>query len=407
MAFPKSPELSVSSAKTPINSLPRLPDRPLAKVSLRECFADLKDPRRAHTRRHHLWDIIAITICGVISGADSWVDVADYARCKQEFFESFLDLPGGIPSHDTIGRVFARIDPDAFQRSFQKWVSALVEATEGRVIAIDGKTLRHSFDTASGKKPLHLVSAWATANNLTLGQRAVDDKSNEITAIPDLLALLDLYGAVVTIDAMGCQKDIAERIDSAGGDYVLSLKDNQPTLKADVEATFFDALDNDFAGVVHHAFTTKEKGKTHGRFESRHYHVIAAPPELLERHSEWSGLKTLGMVISERQVAGQETTYETRYFVSSLPAKVKSFAHAVRSHWGIENGLHWVLDIAFREDESRVRKDNAPENLALLRRLAVSVLKRDTSLKVGIAAKRKCAGWDDEYLLRVLRNTLA
>jgi predicted transposase YbfD/YdcC len=391
-------------------ALPNSPTRPCktaANVSLKECFADLPDPRREHLRRHLLWDIIAMTICGVVSGADSWVDIEDYANCKRDFLESFLDLPNGIPSHDTLGRVFALIDPEAFGRSFQKWVAALVEATEGRIIAIDGKTLRHSFDGATGKKPLHLVSAWATANHLTLGQRAVDDKSNEITAIPELLQLLDLHGAVVTIDAMGCQKEIAAQIDASGGDYVLSLKENQPTLHAEVEALFAAALDNDFADCEHHAVTTRAKGKKHGRFEARHYHVLALSEEFRERHPQWHGLRTVALVISERQVAGQEATHEMRYFLSSLPAKAKSLARAIRGHWGIENGLHWVLDVAFREDDSRVRKDNAPENLALLRRLAVSVLKQDRTLKVGIAAKRKCAGWDDDYLLHVLRNALA
>jgi predicted transposase YbfD/YdcC len=380
-----------------------LPKSP--KVSLKDSFAGLQDPRREHARRHELWDIIALTICAVISGADSWVDVADYGRCKRDFLETFLELPGGIPSHDTIGRVFALLDPEAFQQAFQSWVAALVEATEGRIIAIDGKTARHSFDTASGKAALHLVSAWATANHLTLGQRAVSDKSNEITAIPELLRLLDLHGAVVTIDAMGCQKEIAQRIDQGGGDYVLSLKDNQPKLCAAVRQLFLDGMDSDYRGMEHHVHKTTDRG--HGRHEERHYHVVAAPKEFLDRHPEWAGLKTLGMVFSERQVGKQEPTFETRFFISSLAPKAKAFAQAVRSHWSIENGQHWVLDVSFREDDSRLRKDHGPENLALLRRLAVSLLKQEKTLKVGIAAKRKAAGWDDEYLLNVLRQALS
>lgn len=378
---------------------------PTSPVSLRQCFADLPDPRRDHNRLHNLWDIIALTICAVIAGADAWTEVEEYGQLKRDFLETFLELPAGIPSHDTIGRVFARLDPDAFQRCFRTWVAALVEATDGRIIAVDGKTLRRSADAAGGKGPLHLVSAWATANHLTLGQRAVSDKSNEITAIPELLRLLDLHGAVVTIDAMGCQKAIAEQIERAGGDYVLALKENQGHLYADVRQVFLDGLEDDFRGVVHHAHTTEDRG--HGRRETRRYHVVAAPPALLARHPEWAGLRTLGMVFSERRVGAQEPTCETRFFISSLPPRVKAFAHAVRSHWGIENALHWTLDVSFREDESRVRKDHGPENLALLRRLAVSLLKRDPTVKRGIATKRKRAGWDNDYLLHVLRTSLA
>ena len=378
---------------------------PVPPVSLRQCFADLPDPRREHNRLHNLWDIIALTICAVIAGADAWTEVEEYGRLKQDFLATFLELPAGIPSHDTIGRVFARLDPAAFQQSFQAWVAALVEATDGRVIAIDGKTLRHSFDTAGGKGPLHLISAWATANHLTLGQRAVADKSNEITAIPELLRLLDLHGAIVTIDAMGCQKDIAARIAAGGGRYVLSLKENHETLHADVQQLFRDGLESDFRGLSHHAHTTHDRG--HGRRETRRYHILPAPAALLERHPGWAGLKTVGMVFSERQVGDAEPTGETRFFISSLPPKVKTFARAVRSHWRVENSLHWVLDVSFREDDSRLRKDHGPENLALLRRLAVSLLKQDTTVKRGLATKRKRAGWDDDYLLHVLRTSLA
>ena len=377
---------------------------PANPVSLRQCFADLHDPRREHNRRHNLWDIIALTICAVVAGADAWTEVEEYGRLKQDFLATFLELPAGIPSHDTIGRVFSLLDPEAFQRGFQAWVAALVEATDGRVIAVDGKTLRHSYDTAGGKGPLHLVSAWATANHLTLGQRAVSDKSNEITAIPALLKLLDLHRAVVTIDAMGCQKEIAAQIDRAGGDYVLALKENHGHLYADVQQLFRDGLESDFRGLAHRAHTTRDRG--HGRRETRRYHVLPAPAALLERHPGWAGLRTVGMVFSERQVGDAELTGETRFFLSSLPPKVKAFAHAVRSHWRIENALHWTLDVSFREDDSRVRKDHGPENLALLRRLAVSLLKRDTTVKRGVATKRKRAGWDDDYLLRVLRASL-
>jgi predicted transposase YbfD/YdcC len=373
-------------------------------VCLRQCFADLRDPRREHGRLHALWDLIALTICAVVAGADSWVEVEQYGHDKRHWLQTFLALPNGIPAHDTFGRVFALLDPAAFQRGFLNWVGALVEATAGRLVAIDGKTLRHSFDTAAGKGPLHLVSAWASAHHLLLGQQAVDRKSNEITAIPELLRLLDLAGAIVTIDAMGCQKDIATQIRQAGGDYVLALKENQGTLYADVQQLFLAGLEDDFAGSEHHTYGTTEDG--HGRVDTRHYHVLAVPRELARQHPEWEGLRTLGMVFSERQVGNAEPTCETRFFISSLPPRVKTFGRAVRGHWGIENSLHWVLDVSFREDESRLRKDHGPENLALVRRLAASLLQNETTAKGGVASKRKHAGWNDDYLLQVLGVSL-
>lgn len=374
------------------------------RVSLRQCFADLHDPRREHNRLHKLWDIIALTICGVIAGADSFVDVASYGEEKQEFLETFLELPNGVPSHDTIGRVFSLLDPTAFQSCFLTWVGALVEATDGRVIAVDGKTLRHSFDNAKGKGALHLVSAWASENRLLLGQRAVDEKSNEITAIPELLKVLDLTGAIVTIDAMGCQKEIATVIDARGGDYVLALKENHEQLHGEVAQLFCEGLDDDFANQEHYYHRTSEKG--HGRKETRHYHIVPAPPELLQRHPGWAGLRTLGMVFSERQVGKAEPSCETRFFLSSLRPKVRTLARAVRSHWGIENSLHWVLDVSFREDESRLRKDHGPENLALLRRMTASLLQKEAT-KVGVACKRKKAGWSNDYLVHVLSASLS
>jgi predicted transposase YbfD/YdcC len=373
-------------------------------VCLRHCFADLQDFRREHGRLHCLWDIIALTICAVVSGADSWVDVEQYGRDKLPWLRTFLGLANGIPAHDTFNRVFARLDPAAFRRGFLNWVGVLVEATDGRLVAIDGKTLRRSFDGAGGKGALHLISAWASENHLLLGQQAVDGKSNEITAIPELLRLLDLAGAVVTIDAMGCQKAIAAQVCEAGGDYVLTLKDNQGTLYEDVRQLFIDGLDNDFAGVEHHSCRTADDA--HGRVEGRHYHVVRMPEELAQRHPGWEGLRTLGMVFSERQVGNAEPTLEARYFISSLPPKVKAFARAVRGHWGIENALHWVLDVSFREDESRLRKDHGPENLALVRRLAASLLQRETTARGGVASKRKHAGWNNDYLLQVLGASL-
>lgn len=375
-----------------------------AHVSIRRCFAEVADPRREHLRLHSLWDMIAITICAVVSGADTWVDVEKYGRRKFDWLQTFLELANGIPSHDTFDRVFRLLIPEGLQQGFQRWMIALVEASEGRLVAIDGKTLRHSFDRPDGRGPLHLVSAWASANNVVLGQRAVDSKSNEITAIPELLKILELKGAIVTIDAMGCQKEIAAQIKAADADYVLAVKDNQETLHHDIRQAFYDGFESEFANVEHHYYRTYEEN--HGRREKREYHSISVPAWFAEKHEAWVGLRSLGMVIRERQVGEAAPTHEVVYYINSLRPKVKKFARAVRGHWGIENSLHWVLDIAFREDEHRLRKDHGPENLALLRRLAVSLLQNEKTEKCGIACKRKQAGWDDDYLLKVLGVTL-
>lgn len=370
-------------------------------LSLLYHFADLDDPRTDHTKRHGLLDIIALTVCAVVSGADAWTEVETYGLQKQPWLETFLALPNGIPSHDTLGRVFAALDPAAFQRCFVSWMRAVVDATRGRLVAIDGKALRHSFDTAKGKSALHLVRAWASANHLLLGQCAVDEKSNEITAIPELLKLLDLQGALVTIDAMGCQKKITADIIAAGGDYVLAVKENQPTLCADVEGVFLDGLEDDFAGHDYRYYRTVDEG--HGRKEVRHYHLLAVPAALADAHADFVGLKTIGMVFSERQVGEGPAEGETRFYISSLGLQARVFAGAVRGHWRIENQLHWVLDVAFQEDASRVRKGHAPENLGLVRRIALSLLKRAPSKKkVGVACKRKQAGWNDDFLVQVL-----
>lgn len=373
-------------------------------ISIRHCFAEVADPRREHGRLHNLWDIIAITILAVVSGADSWVEVAEYGVQKFDFLKTFLELPNGIPSHDTFGRVFALLSPTALQEGFVKWVQAIAEATLGRVVAIDGKTARRSYDKKAGKGPLHMVSAWAAENRLLLGQQACDSKSNEITAIPELIKNLEISGAIVTIDAMGCQKEIAATIREAGADYVLAVKDNQPTLHQDIREVFSEGLDNQFAGMEHHCYSTKEKG--HGRVETRIYHIVKVPEALAERHAEWEDLRSIGMVYSERQEGDKEPSIETRVFITSLPPRVKKFARAVRNHWGIETSLHWVLDVDFREDDSRLHKGHGPENMALIRRLSASLLHNETTCKAGVGCKRKCAGWNDDYLLNVLAASL-
>ncbi len=373
-------------------------------VSVRHCFAAVPDPRREHMRLHNLWDIIAITILAVVAGADSWVEVAKYGVSKVDFLKTFLELPHGIPSHDTFCRVFALLNPSALQEGFVNWVQAIAEATVGRLVAIDGKTARRSFDKGAGKGPLHMVGAWASANRLLLGQQACDSKSNEITAIPELIKNLDISGSIVTIDAMGCQKTIATALQEAGADYVLAVKDNQPTLHDSIRQVFSDGLDSGFADMDHHSHRTEEKG--HGRVEKRVYHIVRVPEELAERHADWKGLRSIGLVYSERQEGTKEPSMQTRVFISSLPARVKTFARAVRNHWGIETSLHWVLDVSFREDESRLHKGHGQENMALIRRLAASLLQNETTCKGGVACKRKCAGWDDEYLLKVLSASL-
>jgi predicted transposase YbfD/YdcC len=377
----------------------------LYAASIRQCFTDIPDPRREHMRLHNLWDILAVTIAAVTAGADNWVDVAKYAVKKLAFLKTFLELPNGAPSHDTLNRVFALLKPTALQNGFIEWVKAIAKLTDGRLVAIDGKTARHSFDKAGGKGPLHMITAWVSENRLVLGQQACDSKSNEITAIPELLQKLELRGSIVTIDAMGCQKNIATAITDAKADYVLAVKDNQPTLHEDIQHVFREGCANDFDGLENHSYRTEEKG--HGRTETRFYHIIRVPKEFAERHADWPKLRSIGMVYSERQEGNKEPTFEARAFITSLPPKAKTFAQAVRGHWGIETSLHWVLDMSFREDDSRLHKGHGQENLGLIRRLTASLLQNETSCKAGVACKRKCAGWDNQYLLKVLAGLLS
>lgn len=370
-------------------------------ASLISIFSALQDPRIDRTKRHKLTDIITIAICAVVCGADSWVDVELFGKSREEWLRGFLELSGGIPSHDTFGRVFSMLDAERFQSCFVEWVSLVSEITEGQIVAIDGKTVRRSHDSGTGKSAIHLVNAWASANRVVLGQVKVEDKSNEITAIPKLLQMLELSGCIVTIDAMGCQKEIARTITERGADYVLALKLNQGQLHDDVVEMFEYGRQTDFADMDSDWFETVEKG--HGRVETRRCATIFSPEFIsyLNEGERWSNLKSVAMVESERSVGGNVSS-QTRYYISSLGGDAKRLLESVRGHWEVENSVHWVLDVSFGEDASRVRKGNGAEIFAVLRRMALNMLRREDSLKVGIAAKRKKAGWDHEYLLKVL-----
>lgn len=361
-------------------------------------FRQLPDPRVRRTRRHALEDILVITLCAAICGADDWAAIARFGRAKRKWFRGFLTLEHGIPSHDTFGRVFAALDPEAFKAAFLAWVATVADLLPGDVIAIDGKTLRQTFDTASNKSAIHMVSAWATAQGLCLGQVKTDAKSNEITAIPKLLDVLALADRIVTIDAMGCQTAIARAIHAKGGDYVLSLKGNQTLLHDDIRTFFVDAEAHAFAGIPH--TTAETVDGDHGRIEVRRAWATDDLAWLADR-PRWSGLRSVLRVDAERTV-GERTSRETRFFISSLPPDAALLARVVRSHWAIENSLHWVLDVAMNQDKTRIRTGHAPENLAILHHIALNLLKQDRTEKLGIKNKRLAAGWDHDYLLRVI-----
>jgi len=362
-------------------------------------FDDLDDPRPGRNIMHTLTDMLAIAICAVICGAESWSEVAYFGRCKKSWFRTFLRLPHGIPSHDTFGRVFGMIDPEQFERCFMAWTARLADNKE-RLVAIDGKTLRKSFDTASDRVAIHMVSAWCETNHTVLGQLAVEEKTNEITAIPKLLALLDLHNTTVTIDAMGCQRQIAEAIVEGGGDYILQVKDNQPTLRENLELLFAEAMRDDCRGVAYDFATQTNKG--HGRIETRRCWTSWRVAGLSGKEGHWRGLTSVACVERERHV-GEKISRERHYYISSLPGRdAKKMSKTIRSHWGVENRLHWCLDVQMNEDACRIRQGHAAENFSRLRRMALNQLKKDKTIKLGLRGKSKACSWDHDVLLRVL-----
>ena len=363
-------------------------------------FEALPDPRHHRNRRHLLADIITIAVCGVIVGCDGPTSINDWAKAKADWLKQFLELPNGIPSRDCIRRVLTALKPEAFQECFESWIASLVsESVTGRpMVAIDGKTLRRSHDHKNGLGPLHLVSAWATENGLSLGQVATEEKSNEIKVIPELIDRIDVKGATVTIDAMGCQKEIAKKIIDAQGDYVLAVKDNQPKLHEAIQEILSDERQANLVKRPHRVHETTEQG--HGRKDGRYYVLVKVPKDF-PLTNQWPGLKAIGMAVRTTEQADGRTSGDVRYFISSAFMSGQRFAEAVRGHWGIENSLHWVLDVTFDEDHSRTRKRRMADNLSWLRRFAISLLKRHPS-KNSIKGKSRIAGWNNEFLLQVL-----
>lgn len=390
---------TVNSTKKEIDSLSSVN---LLKTSFLEHFANLNDPRIERSKEHLLKDIIAIAILAVISGADGWVGIEAYGNAKYEWLKNFLALPNGIPSHDTFSRVFTLIEPQQFQECFLSWVNSIVKELKLEVIAIDGKTMKQSYDRNDQQKALHIVSAWSSSHQLVLGQKKVHKKSNELTAIPELIEMLEIAGSIITIDAMGCQKDITSLIIKKKGDYILALKDNQKLLHKAVKEWFEDAKTTDYLGKNYNFYEQVEAG--HHRVEKRQVWTVDVS-ELPQVHNQelWSGLKTVVMIVSERRLWNKTTT-ETRFYLSSLSSNAEIIAGAIRSHWGIENSLHWTLDVTFCEDKSRIRKQNSPENFALLRRLAINLLKQEKTSKESLKMKRYRAAMDNNYLVQILNS---
>ena len=376
-----------------------MPSTPLAAFALH--FADLEDPRLARTRLHPLTNILVIGLCAVICGVKHFTQMAAFGQAKRQWLSRFLDLTHGIPSHDTFNAVFVRLQPAAFEQALLRWMTALHEVTAGQIVPIDGKTLRGSYRPGESKALIHMVSAWAAANHLSLGSVVVDEKSNEITAIPRLLELLDLSGALVTIDALGCQKEIAQKIVEVGADYVLAVKDNQPKLHEAIRTFFTEQLAAAEPATPCRHYHTAERG--HGRVEERNYYVCPVPADFSVAEP-WPGLKALGLVVNRTERDGQEH-WEVRHYILSRKLTGRRFAEAVRGHWAIENNLHWQLDVTFREDDLHVYSGHAPTNLSILMRTALGLLKNETSQPGGIATKRLTAGWNEDYLEKVLTSS--
>lgn len=365
--------------------------------SIEAFFERIDDPRH-HNKRHKLIDIIIIAICAVVAGSDTYEQIENFGKKRKKWLSKFLELPFGIPSHDTFGRIFERMNPNEFQNCFKHWIESVTERTKGQVIAIDGKTLRRSHDKSADKKAIHMISAWASSNKVVLGQLKTAEKSNEITAIPRLLKLLDISGCIITIDAMGTQKKIAQTIMNNEGDYILALKENHKTLY-DETVLFFEKMER----MKSEGYTFNEHETVdgdHGRIETRNC-VVTSDISWLQDKDEWAGLKSLGMVESTREIKG-ECSYEKRYYISSLECDAEKFGNSIRSHWGIENSVHWVLDIAFREDESRIRKGSAPENFAAIRHIALNLLRNNKTFKGSVKTKRLNAAMDTDYLENVV-----
>lgn len=372
----------------------------MSTIHLPDHFAELTDPRRREVK-YPLINVVTIAVCAVICGADDFVAIADWARAKRDWLAKWLDLSAGIPSHDRFNAILAALKPAEFEKCLLSWITALHEVTDGQIVAIDGKTLRRSFDAASGKSAIHMVSAWATANHISLGQVVTDQKSNEITAIPKLLEMLEIQGALVTIDAMGCQTEIAQQIVAQDADYCLAVKGNQPTLHQGIMDFFEDHLADDFARTNVRRQETREQG--HGRDEERTYFLCPVPDDLPDR-ARWTGLKAIGVAIGHTW-RGDKESLDVRYYILSRYVSAKRFAEAVRNHWAIENRLHWQLDVTFQEDQSRIRKGHADANFSSLRRTALSLLKHERTAKCGLKNKRLTAGWNDDYLAKVLLGT--
>lgn len=370
----------------------------MCSTSFTEYFSELPDPRLERQKYHSLVAILFIAVCAVICGATSFVDMEDFGNAKIDWFSERLDLSSGIPSHDTFGRVFSLIDPDKFRECFIDWTQEISKAIGGDIIAFDGKTLRHSFDTATGMSAIHVMNAWSNANDFCLGQMKVDGKSNEITAMPALLKMIDIKGSVVTADALNCQKDIAGQIVSQGGDYVLALKGNHQFLYEDTKLFFEDAISDGFEMTYGY---DEQDDWGHGRVENRKYWSVGVEHlDFLRNKEEWKGLKSIVCVESRRQLKDTEST-EMRYFISSLD-NITHIARSIRHHWNVENKLHWVMDMDFDEDACRVRTDHAPENFALLRQIAHNLIKQESSKKVSVRRKINKAGWDNDFLIRIV-----